>query len=283
MTEEQAEMEAESSITTKDLKLLESDIVDKIAALLQPINQQLNSINTALSETTPPPPPADCAMDLALSLQDDSRALQYEQGAMRQKMLSMEIEARAFDVKIHGMPEQAGLNTDLQAFISGWMATELQLEEEIAPCLTKAYRIEALNNPKRQGPRDITVTFLNMRDRMCLMSEARRRGHLNFKRERFEIFQDLPMEVITMRRGLRPITQQLPLANRRYRWIGSDRLQTICNGTPLIATNMESGLTLLNSLGLTLPTDYAKKNFKRKLDLTATPPKGSKIPIRTPT
>lgn len=92
-------------------------------------------------------------MELELSLQDDSRALQYEQGAAKQKMLTMEMDTRALNTKIHSMSEQAELNSDLQAFIAfiaGWLASELHLEEEIAHCLTRARHIGPLHNPKQQ-------------------------------------------------------------------------------------------------------------------------------------
>lgn len=81
-------------------------------------------------------------MEMAISLQDDSRTLQYEQGVAKQKMIKLEMDARVFNVKTRGMPEKAELNSDLQAFIADWLASKLHLEEEIAPCLTRAHRIE---------------------------------------------------------------------------------------------------------------------------------------------
>lgn len=190
------------------------------------------------------------------------------------------MDARAYNAKVHGIPEQAEANTDLQAFISYWLAMELQLQEDIVPSLTRVYRLGAPNNQKRQGPQDIFITFLSMRDKIKLISEARKRGLLTYKGERIEIFQDLPSEMIALCRELRPIMHQLSYANRRYKWIGPAKLQVIHNGTPFIANNMETGIALLNLFGIAMPADYPRKNVKRKLDVSNTHPKGSKIPMR---
>lgn len=50
MFDNNSEMEAESSFSTKDnLKALENALVEKIATLLQPIQKQLNTMNAALN------------------------------------------------------------------------------------------------------------------------------------------------------------------------------------------------------------------------------------------
>lgn len=66
-------------------------------------------------------------MDLALTNQDTSRVLQYEQEAIKQKILVLEMDARSYNAKIRGMPEQAESNNDLQVFISAWLASIIKL------------------------------------------------------------------------------------------------------------------------------------------------------------
>lgn len=100
VADDNSEMEAEASFSTKDdLKALENALVEKIAALLQPIQKQLSTINATLNEMKK-------TADLALTNQDTSRVLQYEQERTK-KLLGLEIDAKAYNIKIRGMPEQA--------------------------------------------------------------------------------------------------------------------------------------------------------------------------------
>lgn len=55
------------------------------------------------------------------------------------------------------------------------------------------------------------------------------------------------------------------------------------NGNAITAIDIGSGLIFLNILGLHISPELTKNNFKWKLDLPTTPPKGSKIPIHSPT
>lgn len=190
------------------------------------------------------------------------------------------MEARMLNIKIRGMPEQAESTTELQSFIANQIMTVMHIEVGVALCLTKIYCIGSPSNSKWQGPRDIIAMF-NMRDKAGLMKEARGKGCLEYKGEQIEIYQDLTLEVFNLWCDLKPITQQLSLANKRYWWVRTAGLRTIHNGPTLTATDMESRIMLLNILGLTISLEYLKKNFKRKLDLTVMPPKGSKIPICT--
>lgn len=72
-----------------------------LSALIKPIEGQLESIKAAQIETKKI---ADCAMELALTNQDGTCALQYDQDNLRQKVLNMDMESRIF-VKLCGIPE----------------------------------------------------------------------------------------------------------------------------------------------------------------------------------
>lgn len=192
-------------------------------------------------------------MDLALTNQDSTPALQCDQDHMKQKMLIMDMESRIFNVKLRGIPEQAEASTDLQMFISNWMASVMNMEEKITPCLMRVRRIGAPVNPKRHCPWDIVVSFLYMRDKYAFLREASWQGSFRFENERVEVYQDLPAEALALRRELKPITHQLQVASRKYRWIGPATIQVIHKGNPITATALDSGLMLLNRLGIKAP------------------------------
>lgn len=115
-----------------------------------------------------------------------------------------------------------------------------------------------------------------MRDKIAFLRDARKPHPLKYNDSTLEIFQDIPPEVLNLRRELKPITHQLNLASVCYRWIGPSKIQVQHK-----ASTLEFGLILLNTLGLPLPADYARKTQKRKLDLLLTPPKESKITFPT--
>lgn len=280
MVAETSEMEVgESAARKTDIHRLEVAIIDKLSNRLSPLikllENQLESIKAAQIETKKD----CCAMDLALTDQDSTRILQYGQDIMKQKMLTMDMDSRIFNVKLRGIPEKAEASTDLQIFISNWMASVMNMEDKITPCLTRARKIGVPVNPKRKGPRDILVSFLYMRDKYTLMREARQQGSFRFENECVEVYQDLPAEALTLRRELKPITHQLQVASRKYRCIGPAKIQVMHNWNPITANDLESVLLLLNMIRIKAPSDDSQKNSKRKLDIPATTPKGNKIPI----
>lgn len=283
MAAEQADMEATDDATTKaDVYSLEAVIVDKLSAkiadLIKPIQTQLDNIKSAVAETKKT---ADCAMQLALATQEGSKALQYDQENLKHKILTLEMEEKMLNVKIHGFPENTEATVDLQVFISTWMSSVLKVEDNIAPCLTRVWRLGEPGNTKQQGPHDILATFLYERVKIALIREVRHQGSLYYEGERIKIYQDLPSEALLLRMEHKLITQQLHSANQRYSWIGTAKCQVQQNGTSLTASDMESGLMVLHILGLQLSADASRRNIKRKLDLSTSPLKGSKILIRS--
>lgn len=245
MASEASEMEViDGAVTKADIHHLEEAIIEKLsmklAALLKPIKGQLEGMKAAQAETKKI---ADCTMELALANQDSTRAIQYDPDNLRQKVLTMEMESRIFKVKLCGIPEQAETSTDLQILVSTWMASVLHLESNIASCLMRVRRIGALGHSKRQAPRDIVATFLDMREKSAFMREARQQGCFRFQGERVEVYQDLPPEALTLRGELKPITHQLQLASRKYRWIGPAKIQVIHKGNAITATEYSAGFS----------------------------------------
>lgn len=137
------------SATLGAIKALEISIIDKMSALLKPVQEQLSSIKAVVAETQKT---ADNAMELAITLNEGSRMLQIEQDTLRQRVMMMDMEARSLNIKIRGLPEKVEASLDLQTYIVNWMATLMQLEKGIAPSLTKARRLGSILAPKRQRP-----------------------------------------------------------------------------------------------------------------------------------
>lgn len=275
-TEAEMGEEGDGAVTLMDLKAVETSIIEKLSNLLGPVQEQLTSIKAALAETHKT---AENAIELAMTVSEGSRQLQSEQEALKQKVLAMDMEARALNVKIRGLPENVETPLDLQAFITNWIATTMKLEDGVAPTLTRVRRLGAPVNPKRQRPRDVLVSFLGMRDKIAFLREARKLHPLKYNDGTLEIFQDIPPDALNLRRELKLITHQLNLAGIRYRWVGPAKLQVQHKGMPLFASTLESGFILLHSLGLPLPAEITRKTPKRKLDLLLTPPKDSKIAV----
>lgn len=101
-------------------------------------------------------------LELAVTLQEDCRAFQYEQDFIKQIMLAIKMEAKQFNVKYN-------LRRQLHQGILNWH----------------------LNTHRNEAP--ITIaTFLNMRNRNMIFKEALKKRYLDFEEERIEHYQDLP-------------------------------------------------------------------------------------------
>lgn len=262
------------------IKVLETILIDRMTALLKPVHDQLSTINTVVAKTQKI---ADNAMELALTVSEGSRTMQMEQDTLKQRIMMIDMEARALNLKIRGLPEKVEGPLELQSYIANWMATLMHLENGIAPCLTKAHRLGSLSAPKRQRPWDILVTFLYMRDKIAFLRVVHKMHPLKFNDDVVEIFQDIPPEALEMQRVLKPITLQLQKASKQYKWSGPARFQIQHNGSTLTAHTTETGLRLLEIMGIPLPQEYTKKTPKRKLEDLMTPPKETKISATTKT
>lgn len=86
--------------------------------------------------------------------------MQSDDKVLAEKMLLLDIKRCQHNFKIHIFPQNKEENTDLQSCSIRWLLKEMQLEEDVTPILTKAYRIGALNNYKYKGTRDKIITIL---------------------------------------------------------------------------------------------------------------------------
>lgn len=137
--------ETASTVTLHDLKAVETAIIEKLSLLLKPMQDQLSCIKTSLAEMHKT---AECVMDLAMTVSEGSQLMQSEQEALKQKLMAVDMETCSLNIKIHGFPEKVESPLELQAFISNWMATTMNLEKGVAPALTRVRCLGAPVNPK---------------------------------------------------------------------------------------------------------------------------------------
>lgn len=74
------------------------------------------------------------------------------------------------------------------------------MEDNIAPNLSQAYRLGRLNNPARVHPRDIIITFMNIRDKNRIQEFAKDNGHIWHFSDRIQVYPDLAPETLKKRK-----------------------------------------------------------------------------------
>lgn len=77
---------------------------------------------------------------------------------------------------------------DLVSYISSWLASTLNVEENVAPNLSQAYRLGHLNNPTRIHPRDIIITFMSIREKNRVLEYAKEKGFLQHQLDKMQVF-----------------------------------------------------------------------------------------------
>lgn len=132
--------------------------------------------------------------------------------------------------------------------------TALHLENGVIPLVDTAYRQGAVRNPKKQKPRDMVVTFL-IHSAKNMVLKVQQWSSLKFSDQSVVFLQDLSSETLMVRKLLKPITSLLSEATQCYRWASLSTLQV----KSLLATDLESGLLLLQALNLDMPRDANRR------------------------
>lgn len=70
---------------------------------------------------------ADTAMEMGLATQDKGRLLQQHSEWAAERIMHLDNQLRAHNVKLHGFGEGVEDSTDLPIFIANWMASVLHL------------------------------------------------------------------------------------------------------------------------------------------------------------
>lgn len=126
-------------LTKQDLHNLGADLKSYftllIAQKLSPISQQLLELTSALKDIASI---ADMAMELGLTVQEDTKQLQKSEQQLLARIAVLETQARATNLKFRGLPESPDLNGNLVSSQASWLASVLKLKEGVAPTIVSA-------------------------------------------------------------------------------------------------------------------------------------------------
>lgn len=239
----------------EELSQIETKIIEKMTALIAPLSAQIQELKTNITQVAQT---ADAAMELSFAVQDSTGQLQRQAEWAADKVIALENQIKINNIKLRGLPEGVEESKDLGAFIASWLATQLELEDGIAPLLVAAHRI----GPPRKGPnalpRDVLIKCADSRTKQKILATARGRGYLMYETYKILALQDLSAETLEARRRLRPLTMLLTKKKIRYRWQAYVKVQVIYKGVSLLADDLDSGAKMLQALDIDLPDDYPK-------------------------
>lgn len=95
-------------------------------------------------------------------MQEVKKIIQTEHDGIKSKIVYQETEAKKFDLKFLGFPEQAGQNMNLQSFLVDQLVEVLELEEAVTPVIIGAYCLASRSKQCLICPRDIIATFVDI-------------------------------------------------------------------------------------------------------------------------
>lgn len=104
--------------------------MDKMTALMKPVTTQIQELKMSINQVAQS---ADPALELAMALQDSTQHLQKQGEWGAEKILSLENQLRARNVKFRGFQEGAEENTELRIFIANRLHGIFNFEEGVAP------------------------------------------------------------------------------------------------------------------------------------------------------
>lgn len=215
-------------------------------------------------------------MDLSIIQQEEIRELQSHSESHEERLAILGNRQRAFNLKFRAIEENAEEHTDLIIYMSTWLATSLNLQGEAYPSITQAYRLGSPKSPTRTFPRDIVVTFADIRVKNKIMAIAKEKGFLQHNNTKVSVFLDLTPETLQKKKELKEITTALTGANLRYRWATPLKLQISHKGKTYFVNTEEEGYEVLRQLNVATPMQTEKSSFKRKSSVLLSPLKTNK-------
>ncbi|KAL8186509.1 UNVERIFIED_CONTAM: hypothetical protein K2H54_073163 [Gekko kuhli] len=219
------------------LSAMEKSILENISSLIKPLYSQMEDMQKTLNDTRVQ---AERAVNTSIENKTDIQQLQQLEDILAEKAIRTDMSLRQNNLKIRGLDEAVGKKDDLTNEIKQWLITEIKPAGDISPVITKAYRAGPVAILKTRPSRDVIVTFMDLRYKKQVLTHARIKGHLMFKKDKLEIFPDLPKEALIKRRELKP----------------------------------EDGLKVLDATDKITPMELAKQNLKRKIrSSTPSPPR----------
>lgn len=140
------------------LSQLETSLAEKVTTLIAPLTAQLQDFKSTLNEVTQT---ADTAMELGLAAQDHSRLTQQHCEWVAKRIMHLNNQLRAHNVKLHGFEKGAEGEADTVTFVAQWVVSVLHLEERVLPPVDAAFHLGPARKTKASAPRDIIVKFAN--------------------------------------------------------------------------------------------------------------------------
>lgn len=260
------------------IEAMEADLYNKLAALIQPLSEQISQLNLSVQATAKL---AEGAMDMCVAQNEDIRSLQTEAEAQAERLAIVSNRQRFFNLKFRGLHEKAEQNTALKALMETWLTDVLQIREQAVPITTQAYRVGRPNVPTRPHPRDIVVTFTSIETKHRVLDLAKDKGHLIFGEDRVQVFKDLAPEALAKKRELKEIIAILKDVNVGHRWASPIKLQLFYKGKSYFIRSEEEGFDILQSLGIATPMATERASAKRKLVMHSPPAHASKKTHKT--
>lgn len=204
--ESEALTKADLMAVTKKIESLETELLTKLADLLKPMADQLGQLNSTIQNVSKI---AEGAMDLCLAQREEIKGLQQEHETQAEKLAILSNRQRFFNLKFKGIGEKAEENHDLVSYMANWLAGIINTEDQCAPAISQAYRVGAPNNPKRQKPRDVVVTFYDARVKNIILAIVRGKGFLPHQTGRIQVYADLAPEALSKKKELKEILTAL--------------------------------------------------------------------------
>ncbi|KAL8181265.1 UNVERIFIED_CONTAM: hypothetical protein K2H54_051018 [Gekko kuhli] len=153
--------------TIQQLKTsLADQIRTDIVAAIKPLSEELKAITTTLSEVAQA---AESALETAIMAQDKIQHLQKAEDWAKLKIMSLENKLRENNLKFRNIPEDSEGTTELKVFLATWLSQSLQLEEDVAPFIDRAYRVGPTMRKNEKYPRDIIAAFPDHCTREAIM------------------------------------------------------------------------------------------------------------------
>lgn len=106
-------------LSKRDLQDLSADLKSHfdsaIDKKLLPISRQLSELASTLKDVSAT---AEAAMELGLTIQEDTKQLQRSEQQLSVRVAALETQARASNLKLRGLPETPDLNANLASMLA---------------------------------------------------------------------------------------------------------------------------------------------------------------------
>lgn len=241
-------------ITRRDLAAVSTELKQHISTLLEgslnSITGQLKALNDSLKAVAET---ADRAFEMAATHEKAVKDLTSNEKTLKDRLTILELKSRALNIKFRGVPESPDINSNLPSFISSWLESIVNLEGDRRLVMNAAFRLGAASLAKPNYPRDILVVFQSAKDKEAVMAVARHQRALKYKNHNVLALLDLPPDVLSKRKMMKPITDQLKSKNVRFRWSATSDVIVVKDGAQFRAEDIPSGRTLLDALDISLP------------------------------